>query len=192
MKKFLLITLLLIPFISFSQTTKPITGFLGIKFGSSKLAVINAVKARGGVIDKTCTNAQRVCFSYVKLGNRKSERFLVKFINGKAYSASFLFKADIDQHTIDYYNDVVNDVADAYGQGTPTKEFRSGFKDGDGHEVTAIENGYADFYTDWNSANNNSIEIQITTQLYIALSYYDGALQAEADAAQKAKNKSDY
>jgi hypothetical protein len=55
MKKTLLIALLLIPFFGFSQTqtTKPIDGFLGIKFGSSKAVVLAAMKAKGAVLDKS-------------------------------------------------------------------------------------------------------------------------------------------
>lgn len=179
------------PLISFSQTTKSIEGFLGIKFGSSKLAVINAVKARGGVIDKENTNADQIAFSNVKLGERESVGLAVRFINNKAFFAIFLFKANVEAQTVDYYNDLVKEITDVYGTGEVTKDFKSGFKDGDGHEVTAIQNGYADLHTDWHS-NKNLIQATIDNQLFVALSYTDGTLRAEADAAQKEKNKSVY
>lgn len=191
MKKILLITLLLIPFIGFSQTLKPIDAFLGIKFGSSKLAVINTIKAKGGIIDKQNTDAEQIAFSNVKLGDRESVGLAVRFIHNKAYFAIFVFKADAEAQTVDYYNDLVKEITGVYGDGQATKEFKSGFKDGDGHEVIAIQNGYADFHTNWFS-NKNSIRVAIDNELFISLSYMDAALNSEAEAAQAQKNKSVY
>jgi hypothetical protein len=191
MKKILFIALLLIPFLGFSQTTKPIDGFLGIKFGSSKLAVIAAIKAKGGIIDKAASAGDRVAFTNVKLGHRSSVGFAVRFFNNKAFFAVFLFQADVEPKTVAYYDNLVSDITDIYGAGAATREFRSGFVDGDGNESTAIENGYADLYTVWN-ANNNSMRASISNKLLILLTYQDDALRAEADAAQKAKEKGDF
>jgi len=193
MKKILLITLLLIPFFGFAQTTKPVEGFLGIKFGSSKLAVITAIKAKGGIIDKAHTTATQVAFSNVKLGSRDAVGLAVNFINDKAFIAIFLFKADLDPHTIDYYNELVSDVNGIYGPGTPTKTFTSGFSDGDGNEVTAIEGGFADYHTEWDSnTNNTAILATINSGLFVILTYQDNKLRDEADAAKKSKESSDY
>jgi len=79
MKKILLIALLLTPLLGFSQTTKPIDGFLGIKFGSSKAVVLAAVRAKGGKYVKEYSNSQKLAFSNVNLGTRESTAFLVFF-----------------------------------------------------------------------------------------------------------------
>jgi hypothetical protein len=192
MKKILLIAFLIIPFIGFSQTTKPIDGVLGIKFGASKAATLAAIKTKGGIWDKQQSTASGMSvYKNVKFGRRTSIGVALSFYAGKFYSAVFLFKADDDPHTIDYYDDLVSDLSDVYGAGTPTKTFRSPFTDGDGHEITAIEGGYADYYTDWES-NDNTIQVSINTHFYVTLSYSDGAIRANANAKRKAKDNADY
>lgn len=192
MKKILFIAFLLIPFIGFSQTTKPIDGVLGIKFGCSKAAFIAAIKAKGGVIDKAHTNASQIAFKNIKFGQHTPLGLAARFFNDKFYFAILLFKADLDPKTIEYYDSIVADLNDVYGAGTPTKTFSSGFADGDGNEVTAIEGGYAQYATDWGSDNNNSIHISINNNLLIMLSYQDGDIRAKADAKQASKDKADY
>jgi hypothetical protein len=191
MKKTLLITLLLIPFLGISQTLKPIEGFLGIKFGSTKAVVIAAMKAKGAMLNKDNSGVDHLDFDNVKLGHRLAVDFVVKFIKDKAYSAVFAFKAEEDPKTIEYYDGLVSDINGIYGSGTPTSEFKSPFKNGDGHETLAIEQGYADLFTDWQSGTN-SIQASITSKLDIIVLYQNDTLYAEAQAAEKAKEKSDF
>lgn len=191
MKKTLLITLLLIPFLGISQSKKPIEGFLGIKFGSTKAAVLAAMKAKGAVLNKTNSGINNLDFDNVKLGHRLAVDFDIKFIKDKAFSAVFAFKAEEDPKTIEYYNDLVSDINAIYGPGVPTSEFKSPFKKGDGHETLAIEQGYADLFTDWQSGTN-SIQVSITSKLDVIVLYQDDTLYAEDQAAEKAKEKSDF
>jgi len=121
MKKTLFITLLfLIPFLGFSQTTKPIDGFLGIKFGSTKAAVIAAIKARGGRINKASKN-DYLAFDNVHLGHRETDMFLIRFVDNKAYEADFVFKPADENHAIQYYDRLISDLDDIYGVGNSTK-----------------------------------------------------------------------
>jgi hypothetical protein len=191
MKKTLLIVFLLIPFFGFSQTTKPIDGFLGIKFGSSKAIVLAAIKAKGGVVDKANSNLTQIAFNNVKLGHRLTSGFLVRFVNDKACNALFVFSTTPEDKTIDYYNDLLNDINDIYGSGESTKTFRTPFKDGDGYEITAIKEGDADYVTNWNSGKN-SIQMSINTDLMVKLTYFDGVLTDMRDAQKKAKESSDF
>jgi len=192
MKKTLLIILLLIPFFGFSQTTKPIEAFLGIKFGSSKAEVIAAMKAKGYKLANSNANSEtNLEFGIINYGHRETTAFGVKFIDDKAYEAVFIFKADEDPKTIDYYNNLVSDVNDVYGPGKPTKVFRYPYADGDGDELTAIEGGYADFSTHWTSDNKNFVEARITSEMDVILFYDDKALADQAIAKQKDKEKSD-
>ncbi len=186
MKKTLLIALLLIPFLGISQTKKPIDGFLGIKFGSSKASVLAAMKAKGATLDKENSGADNLDFNNVKLGHRITVDFDIRFTDNKAYSAVFIFKAEDDPHTVGYYNLLVNDINDTYGDGKSTKEFKSPYKNGDGNEELAIEGGYADIFTDWES-NNCSIQASVSNKFEILLLYQDDKLAAQA----KAKEKSD-
>jgi hypothetical protein len=191
MKKTLLIALLLIPFLGISQSTKPIEGFLGIKFGSTKAAVLAAMKTKGAVLNKTNSGINHLDFDNVKLGHRLAVDFVIKFVKDKAYSAIFAFKAEEDPKTIEYYNDLVGDINGIYGPGKPTSEFKSPFKNGDGHETLAIEQGYANLFTDWQSGTN-SIQVAITSKLDVLVVYQNDTLDAEAQAAEKAKEKSDF
>jgi hypothetical protein len=194
MKKTLFIALLLIPFLGISQTTKPIDGFLGVKFGASKDDVIAAIKARGGNVNETPTN-ERVSFNNVKLGPRKAEELVIYFVNNKMYQGAFYFKPEQEPQTIEYYNALVSDISEVYGKGKPAMSFKSPYENGDGHELLALSSGNAKFYTNFNS-DKNLLQIDIKAlqneELYVIASYYDNTLVAEAHAKEKDKAKSDY
>jgi hypothetical protein len=191
MKKTLFIVLLIIPFLGFSQTTKPIEGFLGIKFGRSKADVISALAAKGMPLKTLDTTKNLLIFENVKLGPRDAHVFGVRFFNNQAYFATFIFTPDAEPKTIEYYNGLVSDLTEIYGPGKSTKVFRTTFTDGDGYEITAIQTGNADYYTIWTS-NTNEIQAVINMKLNVILNYYDGVIKAAADAQQKAKEKGDY
>lgn len=194
MKKALLIVLLFVPFIGFSQTTKPIDGFLGIKFGSGKQAVIAALKARGGTLDKASVK-DNLGFDNIKLGHRETELLVVRFTNNKVFEADFHLKPQDDYHAIEYYNNLVSDLTNVYGKGNATKKFTSGFADGDGKELGALLTGAAEYNTIWTDANNNAVDVTIIKEdgdLVVEIIYQDDALTAQAVKQQKANDKSDY
>lgn len=195
MKKSILITLLLIPFLGFSQATKPIEGFLGIKFGSSRVAVIAALKAKGGTFDKANSDANSVAFNNINLGHRETGGFLVKFINDKAFECDFIFDPGADAKTLEYYYALVNDITDIYGPTTVSKAtFKEPYsdKDSDMDKIVAIQSAEADYTTIWQSDNKNTISVNITEKLAVVLQYQDAGLVEIAVKNQKAKEKSDY
>ncbi|HEY8928587.1 MAG TPA: hypothetical protein VIM55_05330 [Mucilaginibacter sp.] len=194
MKKILLITFLLTPFLGFSQTNKPIEGFLGIKFGSSKADVITALKARGGVLSTKSTD-KAVYFSNVKLGTRVSEQLTIFFDDNKMYQGSFYFKPEHDDDVIGDYKALVSDVSEIYGKGKSTADFKPPYKNGDGDEVQAIKAGDANFFTDFKSGNNLLQITIISTKdydLFVIASYYDNDLLSQAQGKEKEKAKADY
>lgn len=192
MKKTLLVTLLLIPFLGISQTTKPVDGFLGIKFGSRRAEVITALNAKGCIFNTKVSTESKIVFDNVSLGHRKSIGLTVEFVNDKAYQASFFFKDELETKTIDYYNDLVNDINGIYGAGVSSKKFKEPYADGDGYEVQAISHGNADYQTFWKASNNNLLFTIINAKLHIQLTYRDYTLNAEAESNQKAKEKADF
>jgi len=192
MKKTLLITLLLIPFLGISQTTKPIDGFLGIKFGCSRAQAIAALNAKGGIINVQHSSKDKIQYSKITLGHREAYQVQLSFINDKLYLGVFFFKEELEPKTIDYYNDLVSDVSSIYGTGVATKSFKEPYADGDGFEVQAISHGNATYEMTWVSPNKNFIFMTILSNLYIQLSYQDDALSTEATSNQKAKEKSDF
>ena len=193
MKKILFFALLLIvPFIGFSQTTKPITGFLGIKFGSSKLAVIAAMKAKGAVLDKKHTDADNLAFNNVNLGVRKANAFLVRFINNKAFEADYIFDPGLEAKTIPEYDDLCADITKVYGNGEVTKDYTSPYAEGDGSTLLGLSAGKIDFHTIWSDANNNTIAVSINTDMTVQLQYQDKVLTDQAVAHQDANQKKDF
>jgi len=194
MKKTLPIILLLIPFFGFSQTTtKPIDGFLGIKFGSTKLQVITALKARGAKLTRD-GDANNLAFNNISLGHRAAEFLIVRFVDNKAFDAEFTFKPD-DNHVIEYYKSLESDLNDIYGKGEDDIKYTAPYKEGDGHDEGALVVGAAQYSTNWQAANNNMINITIQKQeialLEIVLTYQDDALSTLLDSKQKAKDKGD-
>ncbi len=190
MKKTLLIALLLVPFIGISQTTKPIEGFLGIKFGSSKADVMAAMQAKGGALMKGSTD-DNLFFTNISLGHRATQAFEVKLFNDKAYFGGFIFQPENEASTLGFYNSLVSDISDVYGKGNATISFKDPYKFGDGNETQAISLSEGHMFTDWHS-EKKSIQINVTTKLKVVLLYIDDTMDEQAKAAQKAKEKSDF
>ena len=194
MKKTLLIALLLIPFLGISQTKKPIDGFLGIKFGSTKATVMTALKAKGGILNAKQSTSDVIVYKNIKLGHRDAGAFIVKFINNKAFEADFIFDPGLEAKTIEYYYELVNDINEIYGAGDVQKKFQEPYNDDvdDGFKITGIKNGKIDYSTLWKSSNKNAIGASITAELTVELVYQDNDLIKQAVDNQKAKEKSDY
>jgi len=192
MKKILLIALLLSPLLGFSQTTKPIDGFLGIKFGSSKLVVMAAIKAKGGTLNKEYSKPNVLYFENVKLGHRESIAFAVNFVNNKAFEADYVFTTDVEAQAPGFYSDLVNDLNSIYGQGNSVKNFTSPYQAGDGNELLGLSAGKIDYHTLWVDNNKNYIKAYISTDMKIQLDYVYESLAAIYRAQQKANEKSDY
>jgi len=192
MKKTLLIALLLISFLGFSQTTKPIDGFLGIKFGSSRTVVLAAVRAKGGEIDKSYNDADALVFDNVNLGHRTADVLIVKFIDNKSFDAEFDFKPEVEAKVISDYDDLVTDLTEVYGKGQDTKNYTLPYKEGDGETLLGLSAGKIDFNTLWLADNKNALEVSISTDMQVELTYQDSKLFDEAVARQKSKDKADY
>jgi len=195
MKNLFLVTFLFITICCKAQTTKPIDGFLGVKFGSTQAQVIEALKAKGANLNSDPT-PQAISFSNVKLGGRTVSTFFVYFFNDQAFNAGFIFMPEQEPKVIEYYNSVVKDITDVYGTGKAQKKFKSPYTDGDGYEITAIKTGNADYETDWiDGANHISALIRKDNKqnaLIIALIYDDGKLHQAFKDKQKAQNKSEF
>ena len=194
MKKTLLIALLLIPFLGISQTTKPIEGFLGIKFGSSKAVVIAAMKAKGATLFKARSDNDNLAFSNAKLGTREAAAFLVRFVNDKAFEADYIFAPQVEAKVIDDYKDLVADITRVYGAGKAINHYNDPYNDGEGlnDSLTGLAVGKIDLHTTWFDNNKNSVTVSIETNMVVKLQYQDDALTNRAIEKQNAKEKSDF
>ena len=194
MKKILfVVSLFLIPFCGFSQTTKPIDGFLGVKFGSNKLTVIAALKAKGATFDKNSSDAGNLTFRNATLAHRSVHGLIVKFVNNKACQAVFIFNPDVEAKIIEEYKDLTTDISRAYGEGQATNNYKYPYKDGEelSDTLVGLSAGKIDMSTVWFDAKKNAIGIEITTDMTIDLKYEDSKLMDEAIAKQDAKDKAD-
>jgi hypothetical protein len=194
MKSLILITFLLIPFIAVSQTNKPIDSFLGVKFGSSKSEVVSALKTRGAALSESDSDASRSVFGNVTLGHQEAKYLAVSFVDEKASDATFMFKSDVENKTLELYNDLVKSITEVYGAGKTTKRISAIYSGTDisGNESLLIKSGDADYNTTWLDKNGNAIIIYIDTKLSIWLGYTDRMLSDIAAKKAKAKSKADF
>ena len=194
MKKILLAVLLIAPFLGMSQTTKPIDGFSGIKFGSNSVTVLAALKAKGGIINKENTEKDYLALDHVKIGTRVAS-VMVKFINDKAFEADYLFLPEVEGKLLELYKGVDNDITLAYGSTKQvSNKYKDPYKEGEEESLTLIglSAGNIDFTTSWFDSAENSIQITITTDMIVKLTYQDNKLTDQAVAKQNEKKKSDF
>jgi len=131
-------------------------------------------------------------FKNINFGGRKPASMAAFFFQNKFYSATFMYIPDDSTEIINYYNELVADVTGVYGEGQVTKEFSSGYTEGDGNEITAIQGGYAKYNTLWHDDKNNIIVAAIGKNLTIGLTYTDAAIYKQYTAQQQAHDKADY
>ncbi len=193
MKKTLLIALLLIPCLGFSQTLKPIIGFAGIKFGSSKAIVLAAMKAKGAVLDKENSNATTLMFSNVKLGSREADALQIDFVDNQAFEGIYTFTTDVEAKVPGFYQALVNDYKDVYGDAKITRQFNDPYVEGDGNELLGLSAGKIIYSAIWlDSQNKSSVYIQITSKMEIIVTYQSDDLFKKYADKEKTKNKTDY
>lgn len=124
MKKILPIALLLfIAVCSKAQTSKPIDGFFGVRFGDSSETVKQTLKAKEAVEDiefnrKYSKNSGGILkFKDVILGNRTASDFSATFIYDQVAQGEFIFDPETESKSFDYYLSLVKDIKSVYGEG---------------------------------------------------------------------------
>lgn len=194
MKKILSAVLFITPFLGMSQTTKPIDGFSGIKFGSNKITVLAALKAKGGVLDKENTEKDYLAVDHVKIGTRVAS-LMVKFVNDKAFEADYLLDPEVEGKLLELYKSVNEDITSAYGDKKDVStKYKAPYKEGEDEALTllGLSAGNIDFTTTWSDSADNTIQITITTEMIVKLTYQDSKLVKQAIAKQNEKTKSDF
>ncbi|SHG07797.1 hypothetical protein [Pedobacter caeni] len=190
MKKHL-ITLLIVAVstIAFSQTT-PITGVYGIPFGSSQETIISNMKAKGYTRD--LTEKENLTFKKVKFGAFNNCHLVFYMFKNKLFQGLILMIPDLDAKIIDRYEDVVEELSRKYGEGEPFTKFKYPYEKGDGHELTAIKLGKAEYKTFWAKDEIGIITAYISSNLVVGVKYQDKNLIKEAVAEQNKSNTSEY
>lgn len=188
MKLSILTLFLIIPFLSFSQTEVDVTGVLGIPFGSSKEKTNQVMIAKG---TKKDLSSKSPMYTGVAFGAYKNCMVIFSFINDKMYQAIIMLPSDVEGTTVDKYDELNSELAKKYGEGENLTTFKYPYEKGDGHELTAIRIGKADYTTYW-IRQQGSLSTYISKNLDIFIKYQDRALIKEAIKEQDSKNVSEY
>lgn len=176
-KKIYILLLIFVPVYGFSQIRKPITGFLGVPFGSDRQTVQAALLAKGATLDKDSSTDEMLAFTNVAIENRKNAALGVQFVKGKAYAAAFIFPDQPMDKPIEFYNNLVRDFNEIYGLSESHKDFTSPYHEGDGKEMEAIQAEKAVYLTMWkDEANDNAVTITIGVNLYVYITIHNQKL----------------
>ena len=188
MKLSILTLFLIIPFLSFSQTEVDVTGVLGIPFGSPKEKVNEVLIAKGAKKDLA---SKAFLYTGVSFGAYKNCMVIFSFINSKLYQALIMLPSDTEGTTLDRYEELNSELAKKYGKGETFSTFKYPYEKGDGHELTAIKIGKAEYNTYW-IKQQGSLSTYITKDLYIFIKYQDRTLIKEVVKEEDSKNVSEY
>ncbi len=166
---------------------KPIEGFWGIKFGTTRDEAKKAILAKGGTLNSG-SSAALLSFSGVTFTQRRLTELQLKFTGGKFYEAVASYPAPDETQVLGTFNTIVSELNAVYGQAEISKSFEPPYADGDGYAVQAIKFGKATIMAIWKTVNNNAIQLQIEKDLSMSLYYTDGTLEKQKDT----KKSTDY
>jgi hypothetical protein len=187
MKKTFAICLCLIPLLALSQKFKPLDCLTLIKFGSSKSAVVETIKAARGVWDVQYSRPQYYVFTHLAFDNKSKSLFIVKFTAGKAYETDYIIYQASGVNVLSYYCEIIQKINAVYGKPKSDKQYKPPCRDGSTNEIKAIKLGFA-YYSCYWPAGGNSIIISIDTRLRIILTIQDNKLTNQAFENQNAVN----
>lgn len=205
MKKTLILTWLMLCYIiTMNAQQSPIDGFWGIKFGSSKAYVSEAMLAKPGCkLTDVTTNEldENLWFSGADFAGSKPEWFCFTFLKDKLISITVLIAPLSQSGVFNLYNELSDGISLKYGVPTKTAEVYSiPFEKGDGHELLAIQSEKANISKIWRQTTikdgkesffGKIIFLTITKSAEVSLIYYDEGPCELVSKLNKAKNSKD-
>lgn len=168
-----------------------ISSFYGIKFGLSFIAVKDAMKAKG-YSPFSENDGVLLGYSNVSFGGRTPMLMLFKFDDSTFFEGSVFFKHDLESRTLDLYNDIKEDVTSKYGDGESYESYDYPYEKSDGHWETALKLGKAHISTFWVKHSGAAIQLEVTNDFSIELSYQDKKLIKQVVNKQQSKALEDY
>ncbi len=156
MKKFFTVIVLLI--LVFSVSAEPLTGFWGIRFGSSVRETKTALASKGiiGASRRGDGNGDTLLAENVSFAGRITDIALY-FFNDMFYM-SCVYIPTSKYQLINEYLSVKNDLINKYGSPLfDVEHYRYPYKKGDGYEALAVQVGAAEIFTTWNFDMNNRV-----------------------------------
>lgn len=196
MKKLTVIFLMFLAIHIVSAQEDPISEFYGVKFGSTKAQVMSKMTNKG--FKPKSNNPSYLIYEKVKFLN-KEVSMIFKFVDDELFEGVVLFTPDLESQLIRMYRSISDDVRMKYGKGRDYETYDYPYEKGDGHELTAIRLGKAQFTTYWGiqsvegteGKEPNTISLEIDPKGYIALTYQDSERIAKAIAQQNSKKIDD-
>ncbi|MDR2274302.1 MAG: hypothetical protein LBF27_25565 [Sphingobacterium sp.] len=187
MKKLLsILVLILCSLMSYSQAIKPsvkpgdtnlrsydpISGFYGMDFGASAESCKNIMKSKGWVIKDD--NGKSIIYKTNKFIGRDAV-ICLKFYNNELYEGFAMFIPDLESKVVDLYENISEDISLKFGEPSSYENYEYPYEKGDGHTVTAIQAGKAEFTSFWGKKINsqNAISLEISPNLSVFLTYQD-------------------
>lgn len=179
----------------FSQT---LDGVMGVKFGSSPETVKKVVLAKTGAkLFTGRTHEHMLFFEGFTFAGRKVALVAFSFINNQFHTAMIAFKPKNSATIIELYEELKNEINEKYFvTNMDYEEYKYPYEKGDGLAEYAIQADKANFSAYWEFKNLNSesdyINLKISSDLRIDLTYQSGALIKLARDKQKQDNNKDY
>ena len=177
--------------LSFSD---PLTGFLGIPFGSTKDQVISAMSAKTTI--KPFIGNNLISYKNIKFSGRDTEKIFFEFYQDYFYFSLVIIVPERNRALETYYA-IKEDYYTKYG--TPSwdeEEYSSPFKKGDGYEETALFANKAEISAAWLFDEDNAIYIRLLynnkeAQCEIQISYFEYKTTNKRQSVEKANNLDD-
>jgi hypothetical protein len=181
--------LIIVLTLSFSD---PLTGFLGIPFGSTKDQVISAMSAQTTI--KPIIGDDLIFYENMKFAGRDAEAIAFNFYQNYFYAAMVIIVPERNRALETYYV-IKKDYYTKYG--TPLideEEYSSPYAKGDGYEETALFANKAKINAAWSFDEGNNILI-ILSYVYnrckIAIAYVEDRTSKKVQSIQQANNLDD-
>lgn len=196
MKKTLLVALLLVN----SAFAQQLTGIMGIPFGTSKSQIKSYFNSKQPQNKIYSDNNRDITFTNVKFGTRETEGIIFGLNDSSKYhTAVVLIKPSSESDIYDLYDKIVEEINAKYHYRDSQTEFWRYPYDSDDkytYGITAIKMDKGVFQTAWlfpvENSENDIISVEITTAVWVKITYQNGNMIKEVVAKNNAKNSADY
>ena len=183
--------LIIVLTLSFSD---PLTGFLGIPFGSTKDQVISAMSAKTTI--EPFIGNDVIAYKNIKFSGRDTELIVFYYYQNYFYSSLVIIAPERNRAPETYYA-IKKDYYTKYG--TPRRdieEYSWPYKKGDGYEETALFANKANINADWLFDEGNNIYIGLKynnreTRCEIGILYTEKKTFNKVHSIQQANNLDD-
>lgn len=189
MKTLLLISLM---FTGLTLSSQELTGFWGLKFGSSISQAENYMATKPGcVLGPVDGKDDLLMYKGGTFAGKDIDFIALQFYKGAFYSGVVFLTPATEERAIPIYKELKADLTAKYS--APQKDYENykyPYEKGDGHELTAIKLEKLKLTSLW-FFDNASITLSISKDLQPALFYSETKMQTAVSEAAKTKEAND-